>query len=362
MKPQEIESFIRAAVECSVFVAPLEPGLTHGEMLELGKRVELLEGELGDAILRVGLEFFPGTRRFQPDDRVTTLAWSSSLLQEPDYHDYDALDFVTTQFNAIIRSEGKNAAKIERATIVERAIANGFDRVAVEAEVTILILTQELIQQGDTLKSKYGLVVDPLPSVQRQKLRSRPRLPRPMLKLAFPLVKDVIERRVDGRPKHAEPFDAFAGALTTLGYPMFRLWWVQTVSELRQSEIHTLGTAISVLSAALVEGALTFVVKHARSRGLDVFKSKEFDGEARSWRVDDLVSSAARGGPRAILDQTLLGRTRRLIQLRQRIHAGRMLADYPGGPPDLRPDEAREAKLTAEQVVRAVLDWLEMNP
>ena len=49
-------------------------------------------------------------------------------------------------------------------------------------------------------------------------------------------------------------------------------------------------------------------------------------------------------------------------QQRQRIHAGRMLSDYPGGPPDVRPDEARDAKATAEQVVRAILDWLQRNP
>jgi len=44
------------------------------------------------------------------------------------------------------------------------------------------------------------------------------------------------------------------------------------------------------------------------------------------------------------------------------IHAGRMLSDYPAGPPDLRPDEARDAKATAELVVRAVLEWLQKNP
>jgi hypothetical protein len=39
-----------------------------------------------------------------------------------------------------------------------------------------------------------------------------------------------------------------------------------------------------------------------------------------------------------------------------------MLSEYPGGVPDLRPDEARDAKATAEVVVRSVLDWLEKYP
>ncbi len=35
-----------------------------------------------------------------------------------------------------------------------------------------------------------------------------------------------------------------------------------------------------------------------------------------------------------------------------------MLSLHPHGPPDLRPEEAREAKAIAELVVRNVLDWL----
>jgi len=35
-----------------------------------------------------------------------------------------------------------------------------------------------------------------------------------------------------------------------------------------------------------------------------------------------------------------------------------MLSLHSGGPPDLRPEEARDAKATAEIVVRSVVDWL----
>src|SRR5208282_3699473 len=126
----------------------------------------------------------------------------------------------------------------------------------------------------------------------------------------------VIARRDDGRLQHAEPLDAFAEELERLGYRQFRMWWMQTVSELRQSNPSSTPVAVAVLAAALVEGALTFIVKHA---------------------------SAASGGPAAILDLHSKARTETLIRTRQRIHAGRMLADYPAGPPDLRPDEARDA-------------------
>jgi len=157
-----------------------------------------------------------------------------------------------------------------------------------------------------------------------------------------------------------EPLDAFAEELEKLGYREFRLWWSQIVAELRQCNPSSTPVAACVLAAALVEGALTFIVKHARAKGL--FQSKDYDREPRTWKIDDLVASAASGGPSAILDASTRARADTLIRTRQRIHAGRMLSEYPAGPPDLRPDEARDAKASAEQVVRAILDWLQRNP
>jgi hypothetical protein len=40
-----------------------------------------------------------------------------------------------------------------------------------------------------------------------------------------------------------------------------------------------------------------------------------------------------------------------------------MLSDFPSGVvPDLRPEEVREAKATADLVVRRVIDWLQIFP
>jgi hypothetical protein len=117
-----------------------------------------------------------------------------------------------------------------------------------------------------------------------------------------------------------------------------------------------------VLSAALVEGALTFVVKHSQKLGLPPFGSSDFTKDPRSWRIDDLVASAARGGDAAILDPQTKNRADGLVRTRQRIHAGRMLSEFPQGVPDLRPEEAREAVAVAEQIVRRILDWLEKYP
>ena len=48
---QEIIKFLEAAVECSVFLNPTEPGLSYEEILEVGKRAGFQAGEVGDAAL-----------------------------------------------------------------------------------------------------------------------------------------------------------------------------------------------------------------------------------------------------------------------------------------------------------------------
>src|SRR5208283_144018 len=112
----------------------------------------------------------------------------------------------------------------------------------------------------------------PLPSASRdQPGPSHPRHNKTTRTSVMPHVRDVIARRMDGRPKSAEPLGAFAEQLEKLGYGHFRLWWNQTVTELGRTDPASSPLSALVLAAALVEGALTFVVKHAQRLGLSVF-------------------------------------------------------------------------------------------
>ena len=38
---QEITSLLKAAIECSIFISPTDPGLTYQELLEVGKRSDV---------------------------------------------------------------------------------------------------------------------------------------------------------------------------------------------------------------------------------------------------------------------------------------------------------------------------------
>ena len=354
---QEIISLLTAALECSVYVSPRDPGLTHEELAIVGTTAGYLDGEVNDALRHVGNTVW-GVLRIVPTEFETN-QWVFFFPEDPEYKDFAALDFVFDELNLLLRSEGEARTQIERSVLVERAFAKGIQRHNIEVAITWLVMGKQLAEKDGILRFFHrGAGMRQSPSARRAVHRhvySKPHKAR-----AYPLVKDVIARRGDGRPPHPEPLDAFAEELERLGYRQFRMWWTQTVSELKQSNTSSTPVAVAVLAAALVEGALTFIVKHARASGQ--FQSKEYERDPRSWKIDDLVASAASGGPAAILDQQSKTRAETLIRIRQRIHAGRMLSDYPTGPPDLRPDEAREARGVADQIVRAILDWLQKNP
>ena len=59
-------NFIHAALECSVYVAPRDFGLTLQELIESGHAAGFREGELGDAV-RQDFPRHYGTGRIYPD-------------------------------------------------------------------------------------------------------------------------------------------------------------------------------------------------------------------------------------------------------------------------------------------------------
>jgi hypothetical protein len=363
---QEVEKFVCAALECSVYVAPKEPGLTHEELLAVGRAAGFENGEIADALSQVAAPiYFGGDNRILPQGLVM---WADfNFPDEPDYRNPEAFDFACVTLREIARRETAGRAQIDRDVLVARAVAKGLPKLAIEAAITILVLDERFVEKDGALKFAPGRDTYALPSEQIRDQAKRPQARQIVRRnearaKAYALVKDAIQRRSDGRPKAIEALDAFGDALEKLGYGHLCVWWARTVAELRHAEPALSPTTVTVFAAALVEGALTFVVKHARDLGLGVFGSKDFDRDPRTWKVDDLVASASTGNAAAILDPAARHRADELVKFRQRIHAGRMLSDFPGAVPDLRPEEARAAKESAEVIVRRVLDWLEKHP
>lgn len=354
----EVKKFLNAALECSIYHAPTDPGLTWEELVEGGKRAGYAEGELQDAIMGLQDNRTP-SGRFVPNG-AQFIHWSAfGLSATPDYRNIGAFDFVYGQLNENLRQMGRGAAGLERNVLVERAVAAGIARKDAEVAVAIAAAVGLAIEKDGVLRYKSGAVYDPLPSQQRR-IQTVPYSA--VRENAYRIVGDIVARRSDGRPTAAEPLDAFAETLDGLGHGRFRMWWTQTVGELRRGDANEFPLSSLVLAAALVEGALTFVAAYARGLGLGIFGSTDFEREPKTWKIDDLVAGASRGGEHAILDDATKRRADTLIRTRQRIHAGRMLSEYSGPVPDLRPEEARDGKAVADQVVRRILDWLVKHP
>jgi hypothetical protein len=360
MTQQEVIGFIQAALECSIYHSPTQPGLTYDEILEIGSRVGLQAGEIGDAVVQAATKYM-GAKYLLPDKHALVLLSYFLPPIGPDFRNVAAFDFVISELNSSVKAQGARNAQLERGVVVERGAGPKTPTKDIEAAITLLIMAEQLSEKDGLIHFAGFGPARALPSSQLnqargQTIRSEARA------RAYPLVRDVIERRSDARPSHTEPFDAFADGLDKLGYAPFRLWWKQIVAELRRGDTQSTPVSVSVLAAALVEGALTFVVKHARTHDIGVFGSRTFDDNPRTWRIDYLVFGAAGGKENAILDTSTQRRAADLIRSQQRIHAGRMLSEFPGGVQDLRPEEAREARTTAEMVVRRVLEWLEKHP
>lgn len=358
---QQVKALLLAALECSFYVAPEEPGLTNDELTEVGRRLNLQPGEMSDALLEVA-DVYMGmhdAERLLPSKTGSLIHWQYFIQkEEPEYRDIAAFDYVYLALRDSARASGIGNVRLERKMLVERAIRDGISKNSILAAIAILIFT-EVLQDTNGILQPITLAGDiAIPSENFRKNNIPQTRRDPARAAAYPIVQDVIGRRHDGRLPMAEPLDAFAGELDKLGYGQFRLWWQQFVSELRVLDAQTSPVAVLTTAAALVEGALTFVVQHARTLNLGVMGSKTFEGSPTSWRIDDLVGGASGGKDAAILNTLTRNRADHLVKARQRIHAGRMLSDFPGGPPDLRPEEARDAKATAELVVRCVLDWL----
>jgi len=354
---QRIARLLTAMLECSVYISPKKPGLTHQEILECGRLVGLQPGEIGDELPSVTTVYI-GAKYILPDPHKVLIWIAPHILEEPDYRNVAAFDFWTTSMSESAKANGAAQARLDRDVIIARAEAQNISRLDMEAALAIEVLFERLVAKDNVITPVRGSVAWPMLS-EMMRIGGGARRHNESRAKVYPIVKDIIERRTDGRLAYAEPLDAFAEKLDMLGYKNFKLWWRQTVSQLRQSDTETTPVCVVVLSAAIVEGALTFVVKRGRDLGTGLFGSRNFDEPPHRWKIDDLVSGASAGQGNAILDYKDRPRVEVLIRSRQRIHAGRMLSEFPQGVPDLRPEEAREAKAIADLVVRRILDWLD---
>lgn len=348
---------IGQALWASLYVSPRDHGLTMDELVAVLAPLGLKRGEIGDA----ATHWRPtdNGRLLPRDDAMEGAIFLNNLEHDP--RNVDAFQFVVDHFTSLAREYGAQQATSTRDTIVAAAALEGISSHDTDVALASYGVMSAIKAEADRLRPAQGRLGSPRQTANQRRSQAQRRPHYPKL---LESVRDVISRRTDGRPRAAEALPAFGEMLQALGHGRFQAWWAQTVSELRQADDARTPTTVCVLAASLVEAALIFIMKRARDLSLGTLAISALSGDdPKRWSINDLIKGAAAGGADAVFDQKTRDMADVLTRTRQRIHAGRLMSDHPVGPiPDLRPEEARDARASLDRVVRAILDWIEKHP
>ncbi len=352
-RQRELHEWLSAVLVASVFVAPEAPGLSEDELLELARRRGFGKGEVRDALRAHDPERVTNDGRLLPsvmDTASHLLDFNDSYQRDP--RSYDAVTYIRDAFEKLRRDEGAHACVIARAVLVERGVRDGQERLPLESAITSYVLGRQLLETPSGLRANIGWYHPPR-AERRPVSEDHP---------AFDVladVRDICGRRSDGRPSSTDVFKAFSEKMPALGYSDQRIWWEHTANELSILDPLRAPQAFLVTAAALAEGALTFVVRHAQKRtGGKAFSVRPFTDPPQHWKFEALIR-AARHETAGIIDGRLADACTALNEHRQRIHPARFI-ERPVTPThvDVRPHHAEEALATTRKLVGAVLEWL----
>src|ERR1035437_127988 len=95
MQIQDVVKLLQAAIEASLYVAPRDFGLTFAELVEVGGRLGLKEGEITDALgYPKALAFTGQPRRLTLPDHLWNHYGMLVFGDEPELRNSTAFDFV----------------------------------------------------------------------------------------------------------------------------------------------------------------------------------------------------------------------------------------------------------------------------
>jgi hypothetical protein len=118
--------------------------------------------------------------------------------------------------------------------------------------------------------------------------------------------------------------------------------------------------SVLVLSGSLCEGALAFFAASDIHTGLTM--TQKLPSDPRQWKLEALIGAGATG-QRALLIDPLRQRLIELNERRKIIHPGSFieLVQPVRKVPEIRPEQAIEARNVVKLLLRTIIDWLEMN-
>src|SRR5262245_54085395 len=137
---QILDTFVKTALECSIYVAPLDHGLTYDELLEAGARLGFQKGELGEAITRVEPNRVFGNPRL----RLPNVPFVADFLieREPDFRNVHAFEFVNLYLQKLIRAHGRGAGRVPRKLLVGTGVADGLPEHDIDVAISMYLASE----------------------------------------------------------------------------------------------------------------------------------------------------------------------------------------------------------------------------
>lgn len=195
---QEIISFIKAALECSVYICPLSPGLEYNELVQAAENAGFFEGEINDAIPQaVTLYWGAGNTKILPRKEDTIILSVIAYPEEPDYRNPVAFHRVFEEMRLLVRQKGIANAQTERSALVGKCVTQQASTHDVQVAIAILTLN-EILEAKDCIirfargKESWG---SPGDQANQAKMPIGGRFQRPARARAYPIVQGIIAAR-----------------------------------------------------------------------------------------------------------------------------------------------------------------------
>jgi len=153
---QKIISFLKSALECSIYICPLSPGIEYAELLQAAKDADFFEGEIHDAIPQAATLYWGGDSKILPsqDDLVGLTFFGFS--EEPDYRNLAAFHRVFEEMRLEVRQKGRANAQIERSVLAKRCTTKQSPEHDVQVATAILMLNGILDAKDGIIRFVQG--------------------------------------------------------------------------------------------------------------------------------------------------------------------------------------------------------------
>lgn len=350
--------YIQYAIESTIFITPFDEGLSTAEIYEVLSRFNFQKGEIKDAmdqmwkIQHITVNWGEDKYKLKNDYIYYSMIW--------DRFRPDPIPEILKQklflylIDDIKKHGSHNYSQNIEILINNLQESHSFERTQILSFLRSLQLSK-WIQISEDNKTIHQVRKDSLENGLQTCQRMDKRNGSEKFHLIFPVVKEVISRRASMLPISSDPYQGFYEQLKLLNAEKYKLWWAQITAEISQLDDKRNPTARLILSAAVCEGILAFIIEFSKDKEFAMTKFVRIE-DPKSWKLSEMIRATSSGnGP--FMKEDLKRKLESINENRKRIHPAAYL---PSGAivPDLKPEQSQEAFETSKALARAAIDWI----